>query len=103
MKNAVFRDVTPCGSCKYSRFEGIYLHHQGDKNWQARNVLRLLITTKVIPNSPFLVTLMMEAIYIPPKRRFFQEPHGATPQKTAFFSHRRGNLVSYIALTGWTL
>jgi hypothetical protein len=27
---------------------------------------------------------MME-IYIPPKRRFLQEPHGITTQKTAFF------------------
>jgi hypothetical protein len=39
MKNAVFWDVTACGSCKNRRFGGKYhLHHQGDKNFQARNV-----------------------------------------------------------------
>jgi hypothetical protein len=46
MKNAVFCDVTPCGSCI------IYL----------RSVLRLLVTSNV-PSSPIPVTLMMEAIH----------------------------------------
>jgi hypothetical protein len=33
MKNAVFLDVTPCGSCKNQRFSGTWrLLHQGDKN-----------------------------------------------------------------------
>jgi hypothetical protein len=33
MKNALFWDVTPCGSCKNRRFGGTQrLHHQGDKN-----------------------------------------------------------------------
>jgi hypothetical protein len=33
MKNGVFWDVTPCGSCKNRRFGGIWLLlHQGDKN-----------------------------------------------------------------------
>jgi hypothetical protein len=36
--NAVFWDVTPCGSCKERRFGGTYrLHHQGDMNQRARN------------------------------------------------------------------
>jgi hypothetical protein len=39
MKNAVFWDVTPCGSCKDRRFGGTYLLHlQGDRNLRARNV-----------------------------------------------------------------
>jgi hypothetical protein len=30
VKNAVYWDVTPCGSCKNQYFRGIYsLHHQG--------------------------------------------------------------------------
>jgi hypothetical protein len=37
MKNAVFWDMTSCGSCKNRRFRGTY-HHQGDENKQARNV-----------------------------------------------------------------
>jgi hypothetical protein len=33
MKNGVFWDVTPCGSCKNRRFRGtLRLLHQGDKN-----------------------------------------------------------------------
>jgi hypothetical protein len=32
MKNGVFWDVTPCGSCKNRRFGGTWrLFHQGDK------------------------------------------------------------------------
>jgi hypothetical protein len=50
MKNGVFWDVTQCGSCKNRRFGGTYhLHHQDDKN-------------NVLPNSPTLVTLMMEVL-----------------------------------------
>jgi hypothetical protein len=31
VKNAVIRDVTPCGSCMKRRFGGTYrLHNQGD-------------------------------------------------------------------------
>jgi hypothetical protein len=33
MKNAVFWDVTSCGSCNNQRFgKTLRLHHQGDKN-----------------------------------------------------------------------
>jgi hypothetical protein len=45
MKNAIFWDVTPCGSCK-----------------NRRSVLHLLVTANVVPSSPILLTLMMEAI-----------------------------------------
>jgi hypothetical protein len=39
MKNGVFCDVTPCGSCKNRRSGGPYrLHHEGDKNRWTRNV-----------------------------------------------------------------
>jgi hypothetical protein len=41
MKNGVFWDVTPCGSCKNRR---------------------LLIIASVVPSSPILVTLMKEAL-----------------------------------------
>jgi hypothetical protein len=63
VKNAVFWDVTPCGSCKNQCFGGTYrLHHQGDKNRRARNnVLRLLLTVKVVPSSPIIITPIMEA------------------------------------------
>jgi hypothetical protein len=38
MKNTVFWDVMPCGSCKNRRFGGLHrLHHQNDKNRWTRN------------------------------------------------------------------
>jgi hypothetical protein len=49
-----------------------------------RSVLLLLITVNVVPNSPIIVTLMMEVIFTP-KHQFLQEPHGVTSQKTVFF------------------
>jgi hypothetical protein len=37
MKNAIFRDVMQCGSCKNKRFGETYrLHHQGENNQRAR-------------------------------------------------------------------
>jgi hypothetical protein len=71
MKNAVFWDVTECGSCKNKRFGGKHrIHHQGDKNRCVRNnviifllsALRFLVTANVVPSAPILLTLMMEAI-----------------------------------------
>jgi hypothetical protein len=47
-------------------------------------VRRWLVTAKVVPSSPILVTLMMLVLH-PPKRQFLQEPHGVTSQKMAFF------------------
>jgi hypothetical protein len=67
MKNAVFWDVTSCGSCKNRHFGGTYrLHHQGTRCGELviaflRSVPRLLITANV-SSLPILVTLMMEAI-----------------------------------------
>jgi hypothetical protein len=57
MKNGVFWDVTPCGSCKNRRFGGTYQYLAF-----LRSVLQLLVTANVVPNSPILVTLMKEAL-----------------------------------------
>jgi hypothetical protein len=39
LKNGVFWDITPCGSCKNWRFGGTWrLYHQGDKNRWTWNV-----------------------------------------------------------------
>jgi hypothetical protein len=48
MKNGVFWDVTPCGSCTTVVF--------------LRNLLQLLVAASVVPSSPILVTLMKEAL-----------------------------------------
>jgi hypothetical protein len=60
MKKAVFWDIMPRVSCKNRRFvRKLRLHHQGDKNQWRR--------------------------YVSPKRRFLQESHCVTSQKTALF------------------
>jgi hypothetical protein len=51
VKNAVFWDVTPRGSCKNQCFRDIFC-----------SVHRLLVMVSVVPSSPILVTLMMEAL-----------------------------------------
>jgi hypothetical protein len=58
MKNAVFWDVAPCKSSANRRFGGAYRLHL-----QVRRRKR----------------------YLPPKRQFTFDLHGATSQKTAFF------------------
>jgi hypothetical protein len=38
MMNAIFLDVTPCGTCKKRRFGGTHLlHSRGGKNRRSRN------------------------------------------------------------------
>jgi hypothetical protein len=53
MKNVVFWDVMPCGSCDNACLEGKYrLHHQGNKNRRARsnvsckNLLKILFSVR---------------------------------------------------------
>jgi hypothetical protein len=55
MKNSVVWDITPCGSCNKRLFGGTCRVH-------IRSVLRLLVIAGVVPNSPILVTLIIEAI-----------------------------------------
>jgi hypothetical protein len=69
MKKADFWDVTPRGSYKDRSFGGMYrLLHQGNKNRRGRNNVNsnkqteALVTANVVPNSPILVTLIMQAI-----------------------------------------
>jgi hypothetical protein len=78
MKNGIFWDVRPSGSCNNRRFGGTYhFLHQSDKN-------RLLVAVSVIPSSQILVTLMKGALTTS-KSLFLQEPYGITSQKTPFF------------------
>jgi hypothetical protein len=67
------------------------------------NVLQLLVTAKDDPSSPILVTLMMKAI----SSSETSVRKGVTrynfPEDDILHTHRRENLKSYIALTGWIL
>jgi hypothetical protein len=49
MKNIIFWDITPCGSCKKTE---VFLS----------SLLRLVVTANVVAISPILVTMMMEVI-----------------------------------------
>jgi hypothetical protein len=82
LKNGVFWDVTPCGSCK--------------KLPSFRSVRQLLTTASVVPSSPILVTLIKEAASS-------SETRANIPEDDILYSDRRENLKSYIALTGWAL
>jgi hypothetical protein len=109
MKNSVSWYVTLCGSCKNRCVGGTYcLHHQGDKNWRARNnvssnlqlkhaekiyyVLRLQVTVNVVLRSPVLVTLMMEAIHAPEKSVLTRATRCNNQEDALIRSHRRDNL-----------
>jgi hypothetical protein len=66
MKNAVFWDLAPCRSCVNRRFGGTYRPH---------------LLGRKIRDRGTSVSRWLQA----PKRRFIQDLHGATSQKTAFF------------------
>jgi hypothetical protein len=86
-KNAVFWDVTPCGSYKNRRFGGKHRLHQEDhKN---RRASQFAISCRLHVGGDVL-----------PKRLFLQELHGVTSQKTAFFVVTS---VKTSAFTGWAL
>jgi hypothetical protein len=71
-KNAVFWDVTLCGSCKNSNFRGRYrLHRQGEKNGDLRTTL-----------------ILTRNRCVPPKRWFLQELHAVTYHKRAFLEEQ---------------
>jgi hypothetical protein len=66
-------------------------------------VLRLLVTANVVPRSPILVILMMEALRSSEMSVLTRATWRNIPEVGIFHSHCRENLKSYIALTGWTL
>jgi hypothetical protein len=76
-EDAVFWNVTLCGSCKSRHFGGTYrFHHQGGKNQRAMN------------NVSSSETSVLTRVTLP-----------NTPEDTILHSHRLGNLKSYIRIT----
>jgi hypothetical protein len=100
LKNAVLWNVTLRDSCKNRRFGGTYrLRHQVVF---LRSVRLLLVTANVVPSSPILVTLMIEAIRSSETSVVLRATWRHIPKYGIFHTHFRENLKSYIVLTGWT-
>jgi hypothetical protein len=68
-----------------------------------RNVLRLLVIANVVPSSPTLVILMMEALRSSEMSVLKRATRPHILEDGILHSHRREKLKSYIVLTGWTV
>jgi hypothetical protein len=103
------------------------LHHQGNKNWRSRNnvssnyqpkhtakkyyvyyvflrsLLHLIVIDNAIPSSLSRFTLMMGALGSSETLVLIRATRRNITEDGILHSHRRKNLKSYIALTGWTL
>jgi hypothetical protein len=91
LKNAVFWDVTSCDSCKNRRFGRTYRFHN-----QGENV-------NVITGSPILVTLIIEVTRYSETSVLIRATRRNISEDGIIHSHRREDIKSYIALTGWVL
>jgi hypothetical protein len=68
-----------------------------------RSVGRVLVTANVVLSSPILVTLMLQALSSSETSILSRVTRRNIPEDGILHSHRRENLKSYIALTGWAL
>jgi hypothetical protein len=68
-----------------------------------RSVRRLLVTTNIVPRSPILFILMMEALRSFETSVLTRVTRHHIPEDAILHRHRRENLKSYTTLTGWSL
>jgi hypothetical protein len=101
-----FRDkVKNRKSCARNNVGSNYLLKHSAKKYLVflRRVRRLLATASVVPSSPILVTLMKEALSSSETSVLTRATLRNIPEDAILHSHRRENLKSYLALTGWAL
>jgi hypothetical protein len=70
---------------------------------EARCVLQFASEVNVVPSSPILFTLKIEAILVSETTVLTTPTHRHIPQDGILHSHSPESLKSYITLTGWTL
>jgi hypothetical protein len=107
-KNAVLLGVTPRGSCKNRVSEelsvSIIFHTSFLSHFEfLSSVCRFLVRANVVPSSPILVTLMMEALSSSETSFLTRTTRRSIPEDAILHSHRRVNLKYYITFTSWTL
>jgi hypothetical protein len=117
-KNDVFRDITPCGSCKNQSLGeliasfifltriselGITLTVSSNRSKVQGNtcVLRLIVTSNVVPSSVMLVTLTMKAIRCSETSAPTTATRRDIPEDGILHSHRRETLKSYIFVNSY--
>jgi hypothetical protein len=96
MKNGVFWDVTPCGSCENRRFVG-----------SIASIIKVTIIdelgTLALTSSPIIFTLMMKAIHSSGTSVLTGATRRHIAEDGILHNHRHENIKSYITLTGWTM
>jgi hypothetical protein len=66
-------------------------------------VRRFLVTANIVPSSQILVTLMMEALNSSETSVLTIATLRNFPEDVILHSQRRGNIKSYLSLSGWAV